>query len=178
MYQLLRRPEGRPWATPGDWLALPASDPLPAERSFVLLMRENRSTLGSHERQTIAILGTCLTILAVLPALKGYWLVPVFSLGVLALLVFALDRHRQSAPASETLELGQGKVVLRRSRQMPIELSPWGTQFAADQRSPANLRLFLRHRQHSIEIGACLSLEEREAIAPIIAAALAQARRS
>ena len=102
----------------------------------------------------------------------------MFSLGVLALLVFALDRHRHSAPASETLELGQGKVVLRRSRQKPIELSPWGTQFTAEQRSPANLRLFLRNRQHFIEIGACLSLEEREAIAPIIAAALAQARRS
>lgn len=178
MYQLLRRPEGRPWATPSEWLTLSASDPLPAEQPLVVLMRENRSTLGHLERQTIAVLGTCLTIVAILPALKGYWLVPVFSLGVLALLVFALDRHRQSVPASETLELGKGKVVLRRSRQEPVELSSMWMRFAAEQRSPSDLRLFLRDRQRSIEIGTCLSLEEREAIAPIIAAALAETRRS
>ncbi|MEQ1518357.1 MAG: hypothetical protein ABL931_17895 [Usitatibacteraceae bacterium] len=49
MYQLLRRPEGRPWATPSDWLTLSASDPLPAEQPLVVLMRENRSTLG-HDK--------------------------------------------------------------------------------------------------------------------------------
>ena len=178
MYQLLCRPEGRPWATPADWLALSATDPLPAQRPLVVLMRQNRSALGHHERQTIAVLGTCLTILAILPALKGYWLVPVFSLSVLALLVMALDRHRQSVPPSETLELGKEKIVLRGTRREPVELSPLRMRFATEQRSPADFRLFLRDPQRSIEIGTCLSLEEREAIAPIIAAALADARRS
>lgn len=178
MYQLLRRPEGRSWATLGDWLALDETDPIPAERPLVLFMREDRSTLGLYERQTFAVIGTCLAALSILPALKGFWLVPVFSLGALALLVFALDRHRQSTPASETLELGEGKVVLRRLRQAPVELSLIRMRFAAEQRSPSDLRLFIRDWQRSIEIGSCLSLEERQAIAPLIASALAEVRRS
>lgn len=178
MYQVICRPEGRPWARPDDWLALAASEPLPSVRPLVLHMRENRSRLLLHERQAIAVLGTCLAALSILPALKGYWLVPVFSLTALATLVFALGRHSGSAPASETLEFGDDRIVHRRKCGQSVELLPGRIQLKAERRSPADLRLSIADRFCSIEIGTCLSLEEREAIAPIIAAALAGVRRS
>lgn len=178
MYQLLRRPEGRPWATPDDWLTLANSDSLPSDRPLMLHMRENRSSLDPHERLTVAIFGTCLAAMSILPALKGFWLVPVYCLGTLAILVFALDRHRMSAGSSETLELGDAQIILRRDRQAPIRLAAVHTRFAAEQRRPTELRLFMRSHQQSVEVGTCLSLEERQAIAPLIAAALADIRRS
>ena len=40
------------------------------------------------------------------------------------------------------------------------------------------LRLFLRGREGTIEFGRCLSLAERRAVVPLVAAALAQSRRA
>lgn len=176
MYQLLRRPEGRPWARPDDWLGLSADDLSPADRPMVLQMRENRSSLNKVERQAFAMLGTCLAAMTIMPALKGYWLVPVFSLGALALLVLALGRHRASVPASESLELGAGRIVYRKRGRPPVELSASRLQFVPLRPSPVKLSLILSDANRKIEVGSCLSLEEREAIAPIIAAALSQRR--
>lgn len=176
MYQFLRRPEGRPWVRPDDWPALQAGDLPPADRPIVLFMRENRSALNEAERQTFAMLGTCLAAMAILPALKGYWLVPVFSLGALALLVLALGRHRASVPASETLELGAARIVHRKRGRVPVELSLFKLQFAQERRSPTKLSLVLCDAHRRIEVGSCLSLTEREEVAPIIAAALSHRR--
>lgn len=176
MYQLLRRPEGRPWARPDDWLGLSTDDPSLVDQPMVLLMRENRSSLNKTERQAFAMLAACLVGMTILPALKGYWLVPVFSLGALAMLVLALGRHRASIPASESLELGAGRIVYRKLGRPSVELTASRLQFVPLRPSPVKLSLILSDANRKIEVGSCLSLEEREAIAPIIAAALSQRR--
>lgn len=178
MFQFLRRPEGRPWARPDDWLAQSPADSKAAAQPMALRMQQNRVLLGQTERQTLAVLGVCFTMLAILPAVKGYWLVPACSLTALGALVFALYRHERAAPRSELLELGDGQVTFRSDRKRPIALDRRHLHLATTRRSATDLRLFIADRQRSIEVGACLSPEEREAIAPVIAAALANTHRS
>jgi uncharacterized membrane protein len=110
------------------------------------------------------------------PALHGHWLVPVFSILAMAALTVGLERHAKSKPAQEMLELGDGRVRHRDSSGHQIELPAFRMQLAAEGRSPSELRLFLRGRDGSIEFGRCLSLDERRAVVPLVAAALAQAR--
>lgn len=94
----------------------------------------------------------------------------------MATLTFAVERHGKSTPAQETLELADGRVRHRDSSGRQIELPAFWIRLAAEGRSSSELRLFLRGRDGSIEFGRCLSLEERRAVAPLVAAALAQAR--
>lgn len=176
MFQVLRRPAGRPWARPEDWLPLSNADPVPATWPLALHMQENRSVLGQTERLTFAVLGTCFAMLSVLPALKGYWLVPVYSLGALGALVFALHRHQRATPRTELLELNAGQATYRPDQRRPVSFDAKYVRLATARRSPSDLRLLISDSRQSIEVGTCLSLEEREAIAPIIAAALANNR--
>ena len=182
MYEFLRHPEGRPWAKVSDWLAAP---PQPhaqpqaggqGQQRLILRMRENRSHLGNDARAAFSVIAVVLVATTILPALKGYWLVPVFSLAALAALTFALDRHAKSRPASETLELIDGRVRYRDSAGRVIEYPAFRMRLAAEGRGPSDLRLFLRSRDGAIEFGRCLSLDERREVAPLVAAALAETR--
>ena len=175
MYEILRRSEERLWGEAAGRLALP---PLasPSPHHFVLRMRENRSHLSREARFGFSALAVLLMTAALLPALSGHWLVPAYALSAMAALTFALDRHAKSRPASETLELFGGRVRHRDGEGRVVELPSFLLRLDAEQPTPFEMRLFLRGRDARIEIGKCLSLDERRAVAPLIAAALAGLR--
>ncbi len=174
MYELLSRSAERPWASKPEKL-----DRLPETASakpLILHMQENRSHLSQDARVTFSVIALLFMVTSIGPALHGQWLVPAFSILAMAGLTFALERHGKSAPAQETLELADGRVRHRDSSGRQIELSAFWMRLAAEARNPTDLRLFLRGRDGTIEFGRCLSLDERRAVAPLVAAALAQAR--
>ena len=104
MYEILRRSPERPWARPE--LASPAMlDASPAGGAIVLRLRENRSQLSAPARQCCAVL-----VAAMLPALKGYWMVPAYCLAAMAALTFALERHAKAKPKCETLQFAEGVI--------------------------------------------------------------------
>lgn len=116
--------------------------------------------------------------MAILPALRGQWLVPAYAIGTMGLLVGVLDWHRRKQPAAEWLAIEAGRVRWRNLAHDTIEWPLIGTRLIAEESGPARLRLWLTHREQSVEIGACLSLEERRAIVPLITRELAAARRN
>lgn len=175
MYEILCRSTERPWAM-ADW-AMPArSVAPPASQDLVLHMRENRSQLSNPARQTLAVVVTLLMACTILPALKGLWLVPVFCLTAMAALTFALDTHAKRRPNDELLTFGDGYIRHRNVAGEARELPSHFTRLHAEEASPTSLRLFLKHRDHAIEIGRCLGLDEKRALLPVIAAALSQTR--
>ncbi|GBH31092.1 DUF2244 domain-containing protein [Sphingobium xenophagum] len=174
MYELLCRSSERPWAPqPEKLVAVPDRG---ASKPLILHMQENRSRLSQDARVCFSVIGLLFMVTSIGPALHGHWLVPAFSILAMAGLTFALDRHVKSMPAQETLELADGRVRHSDSSGRQIELPAFWMRLAAEGRSPSDLRLFLRGRDGSIEFGRCLSLDERRAVAPLVAAALAQAR--
>lgn len=174
MYELLCRSSERPWAPQTEKLAAAPDrgDPAP----LILHMRENRSHLTQDARVCFSAIALLFMVTSLGPALHGHWLVPVFSILAMAGLTFAIERHARSRPASEILELAKGRVRHRDSAGRQTELPAFWMRLAAEGRSPSDLRLFLRGRDGSIEFGRCLSLDERRAVAPLVAAALAQTR--
>lgn len=175
MYELLSRSPERPWAI--QPLAL-AGAPIGLEDKPVILhMRENRSPLSREARLGFSALGLVLMFTSIAPALKGYWLVPAFSMLAIAALTIALERHGKSRPASETLEFLTGRVRHHDSCGHCLELPSVWLRLIAEGRGPGELRLFLRGRDGSIEFGRCLGIDERRAIAPLVAAALARTRQ-
>ena len=178
MFEILRRSPERPWRLATMPVAERPCSPHPRResRSLVLRMRENRSSLSPAARSAFSTLALLFMAMMILPALKGYWLVPAYSLAAMAALTFALDRHSKSRPASETLELSPERVRHHDSTGRTVELPAFWLRVTAEGKTPADLRLFLRGRDGAVEVGSCLSLEERRQIAPLIAAALAQAR--
>ena len=177
MYEILRRSPARPWALATAVTPLPPMSP-DGNKVLVLHLRENRSPLSEPARQTVAAIALLLAACTILPALKGLWLVPVYALGTLAALTFALECHARSQPASETLTFAEGHIRYRGTDGQATNLPCRFTRLDARAITPASLRLFLRHRDQSVEIGRCLGLEERRALIPTIAAALAQAREA
>lgn len=175
MYELLSRSSERPWSVTSERLvAVPESGD---SRPLVLHMRANRSHLSQEARVCFSVIGLLFMVTSFGPAFHGYWLVPAFSIAAMAALTFALDRHARSRPARETLELADGRVRHRDSAGHQVELPACWMRLAAEARGPNDLRLFLRGRDGTIEFGRCLSLDERRAVAPLVAAALAQIRR-
>lgn len=174
MYELLCRSSERPWIPqPGRSADVPTRG---TSRSLILHMQENRSHLTQEARVCFAVIALLFMVTSFGPALHGHWLVPAFSIVAMAGLTFALEQHGKSPPVSETLELSEGRVRHRDSAGQQIELPSFWMRLAAEGRSPSDLRLFLRGRDGSIEFGRCLSLDERRAVAPLVAAALAQTR--
>jgi len=174
MYELLCRSGERPWASAPQKL-----DSVPEKggsRPLILHMQENRSHLTQEARVCFSVIALLFMITSIGPALHGHWLVPAFSILAMTVLTFALERHGKSTPKSETLELADGRIRHCDSTGRQIELPAVWMRLAAEGRSPTDLRLFLRGRDGTIEFGGCLSLEERRAVAPLVAAALAQTR--
>jgi uncharacterized membrane protein len=139
-------------------------------------MRENRSHLSREARLCFSAIGLLFMVTSIAPALTGQWLVPAFSILAMAALTFALERHGKSRPASETLELADGRVRHRDSARRTADYPAFWMRLAAEASSPSELRLFLRCRDGAIEFGRCLSLDERREVAPLVAVALAEAR--
>lgn len=174
MYELLCRSAQRPWALSPERL-----EPVPetAEpKPLILHMRENRSHLSQDARVSFSAIGLLFMVTSVGPALCGHWLVPAFSLLAMAALTFALERHGKAKPAHETLEVAGGRVRHRDSTGPQIELPVFSMHLAAEGKDASDLRPFLRGRDGSIEFGRCLGVDERRAVAPLVAAALARAR--
>lgn len=174
MYELLCRSSERPWVPrPEKLVAVPDRG---NSKPLILHMQENRSHLTQDARVCFSVLALLFMATSIGPALHGHWLVPAFSILVMAALTFALERHGKSLPASETLELAEGRVRHRDSAGQQMDLPAYWMRLAAEGRSPSDLRLFLRGQDGSIEFGRCLSLDERRAVVPLVAAALAQSR--
>lgn len=174
MYELLCRSSGRPWAPqPEELEFMPDRG---ASKPLILRMQENRSHLTQEARVCFSIVALLFMVTSLGPALHGYWLVPSFSILAMAALTFALERHGKSRPASESLEFADGRVRHRDSAGRNTELPSFWIRLATESRAPSELRLFLRGRDGAIEFGRCLSIEERRAILPLVAAALTQAR--
>ncbi|GGZ10343.1 DUF2244 domain-containing protein [Novosphingobium colocasiae] len=174
MYQMLCRSPERPWEPQPEKLAEAPERAHP--KPLILHMQENRSHLTQEARVCFSVIAVLFIVTSIGPALHGYWLVPVCSILAMAGLTFALERHGKSRPASETLELAEGRVRHRDSAGQQVELPAFWMRLAAEGRGPTDLRLFLRGRDGSIEFGRCLSLDERRAVVPLVAAALAQTR--
>ncbi|MCA3255502.1 MAG: DUF2244 domain-containing protein [Alphaproteobacteria bacterium] len=134
-------------------------------------MQENRSNLDIAARRVVAGIGCLVAIASLGPAVHGQWIISLFSLLALGGLTFALDRHGRTPPAQEMLEVGEGRVRHRDSSGRETELPAYWLRLDTMGRSSADLRLVLRSRSRSLEIGRCLNLE----IVPLVIAALRQA---
>lgn len=172
MYEILCRSPERPFA-----LSARADVSFADHAGLVLHMRENRSHLSEPARQTFAVLVAAMMALSILPALSGHWLVPVFCLMVMGGLVFALESHARSKPAGEILEIADGAIRHRDADGQATHMPCLFAKLDAQAPTPSSLRLILRSPKASVEIGRCLGLEEKHALIPLIAAALAQGRR-
>jgi len=172
MYEILCRSAERPFA-----LSARSDVPRGDDAGLVLHMRENRAHLSEPARQTFAVLGAAMMALTILPALSGHWLVPVFCLMAMGGLVFALEQHARSKPDGEVLEIAHGTIRHRDARGQATHMPCLFAKLEAEAPTPSSLRLILRSPKASVEIGRCLGLEERQALVPVIAAALAQGRR-
>ncbi|MCT2398431.1 DUF2244 domain-containing protein [Novosphingobium mangrovi (ex Huang et al. 2023)] len=172
MYEILRRSHERPWAPPD---AVP--DALGAQgqaTSLVLRMRENRSQISRDGRAAITALAVLFMGTTLVFAFKGLWLVPLFSIAAMATLTFALDRHARGQAMIETLEFSELLVRHRDRAGRMVELPTFWLRLNAEQRTPSDLRLFLRSGKRQIEFGRCLSLDEKRAVVPIVEAAIAR----
>jgi len=150
----------------------------PAEQGGLILhLQENRSRLSQDARVTFTVLIAVFMAMAIVPALRGQWLVPAFAIGTMALLVAVLDWHRHTRPATEWLALDEGRLLWCSLVHETVEWPLAATRFVIDDAVPARLRLFLEHRARRIEIATCLGLEERRAVADLITREIAAARR-
>lgn len=169
MYAIHSCPAGQPDA------GHPARSAHPS--GLILHLQENRSHLSQDARVTFIVLIAVFMAMAILPALRGQWLVPAYAIGAMALLVGLLDWHRWTKPATEWLALDDGRLLWRSLAHDTVEWPLAATRFVIDDAVPARLRLFLEHRARRIEIATCLGLEERREVADLITRELATARR-
>lgn len=168
MYSIHSRPDGWPTA---EESVRSASD-----AGLILHLRENRSALSQEARVTFTVLIGLFMTMAILPAIKGEMLVPIFALGTMALLVGAIEWHQRSQPAAEWLTFENDRLHWISNHHDPVELPARATRLVQDDAVPARMRLFLESQWQRVEIGRCLSLDERREIAPLIARQLQEVR--
>lgn len=141
-----------------------------------LHMQQQRSAFPEEGRGAlIAMLGLCFAA-TIIPAIKGYYLVPAAVLMAMAALVLALEYFQRQPIPSETVEFGFDRLFVHDHMGSRVELPTYWTRLEESGRSPYMLRLFLRCHDRRVEIGRCLGIEERAEVAPIIRAALARIR--
>jgi uncharacterized membrane protein len=185
MYALLSRPEG--WRLPDDVASAGTSGlsthPSLVHRGsarasvpFALHMQQNRSTFPeAGHGALVAILGLCFAA-TIAPAIKGYYIVPIAVLLAMSALVLALEIFERQPVPSETLDVDFERLTVRDHRGRKIELPSYWTHIDIVRPAPYDLRLFLRCRDRSIQIGCCIGIEERKKVAILIGAALAHVR--
>ena len=105
---------------------------------------------------------------AILPALRGQLLAPIFALGTMAVLVGALEWHQRSQPAAEWLTFAPGCLRWSSQGADPVDFPPHATRLEQQVSHGDTLRLFLVSQGQRIEIGRCLGLHEKRAIAALI----------
>lgn len=171
MFEISGRPQGR--------LADRSPQPfLEGDRNLVrLLMREDRSHLPGHARETVTALIALFMAAAIAPATQGRILVPLFVLAAMAALVLALEWHQRRPPPEEWLEIGDGQWRHVWKAGRAVDLPSYSLRFELERRSAADVRLVFHHRTQRFEVGHCLNLDERREIAPILARALAASNR-
>ncbi len=160
MYSIHSCPDGRPNAD--------LSIRHQCHANLILHLQENRSYLPQEARVAFTALIGLFMAMAILPAIKGELLVPIFALGTMALLVGALDWHGRSNPAGEWLAIENDRLRWTNSHSDLVELPVRMTRLVEDACAQARLRLFLECGPQRIEIGRCLSLEEKRAVAALI----------
>lgn len=176
MYHILERSSERFGESPCQLQGVCPDRDEADRKVLVLHMQQNRSIFPKEGREALSVMITLFMAMSILPALSGNYLVPVFSIGVMAALVLALDFHQKSAPYSEHLELADGEVRYRDSSGRAFSLPSYWARIETEKRTPLDVRLLLRIRERCYEFGSSLSLEERLAIGPVIERALATAK--
>lgn len=176
MFHVLDRPHGRCRTDSPNREVEAVRTAHAAQSRFILEMQQNRSAFPQEGRLLLSVIASLLFATSILPVLHGYWLVPIFSLGTMALLVLALEAHAKARPFEERLELADGEVRYADSNGRMFALPSYWVRLEAEAPTPADMRLLLRNRDHRFEVGLSLSLEEKQAVAPLIASALAGAR--
>lgn len=152
------------------------NEAIAANPGIVLHMQQNRSSFPREGRAALCVLVTLFMLTSVLPAMRGNLLVPLFSIGVMALLVWALDHHQKSVPYSEHIELTDGELRYADNSGRQFVMPSYWARFEAETRTPVDVRLHLRTKDKSFEFGNSLSLEERLAVAPVVEEALIAAK--
>ena len=181
MYEFIDRSAQRPWplaptgAGRSREPATPQSHRLPA-LPVVLHMQENRSHIPQAARVVFTMLAVLFIAATLLAAARGQWLVPAYALSALAALTFALEHHAKATPSSETLEIDVDCARHRMGAHEAVSLPMTWLRLVTEQRSPTELRLILRAGERRVEIGRCLALEERRALAPLLQVALTRAK--
>ena len=140
-----------------------------------LHLLENRSSLSQEARVTFTTLISLFMAMAILPAAKGELLVPVFSIGTMALLLGAIEWHRRKRPANEWLTIERDRLRWRSNSHDIVDFPTRFTRLVKVETTPSCLRLFLETRFQRIEIGRCLSLDEKRSVASLIARRLKEA---
>ncbi|MFV0644709.1 MAG: DUF2244 domain-containing protein [Sphingomonadaceae bacterium] len=172
MYTIHACPDGRPLA---DISAQSTSASGADTQGLVLHLQENRSDLSQEARLTFTVLIALFMAGAILPAIKGNMLVPIYALGTMALLVGAIEWHKRSRPAAEWLTIEGNRLRWASDCHEPVDLPVSAARLVQDDAAPARLRLFLESHWQRIEIGRCLSLNEKREVAPLIARHLREA---
>lgn len=183
MHQLLRCPSGRPHDDGypnGGGSALGPATGEPGGRAtdlpFALRLIQNRSAFPAEGRPVLIVLLALCLAATITSAIKGYYLVPIAVLAAMAALVVALEWFsRQSVPA-QMLEVDFDHVTLSDHRGNVVSLPAYWARLEEIERTPLDHRLYLVCRDRRIEIGRCIGLAERKAVAPLIRVALAHAR--
>ena len=148
-----------------------------ADAPITVTMRANRSVLSKDARTALTIMLSLAMTAAILPALRGQYLVPIYVLATMAFLVGALEWHKRAAVAEEHLALDDSAAVLTTSDGIATAL-PRATTQLVEVAGPSRLSLFLRSHWGSVEIARCLSLEEKRELAPLLADALRNGGRA
>jgi uncharacterized membrane protein len=169
MYMISDCPDGRQTAD--------NASPQTVAKPLIFHLAENRSHLSQDARVTFTVLIVVFMMMAILPALRGQWLVPAYAIGTMGLLVGVLEWHRRTQPAREWLAIEDGRLFWRSLKHPTVEWPVADTRLVMDDAVPARLRLLLTHRDRAIEIATCLGLEEKRAVGPLIARELAAASR-
>jgi uncharacterized membrane protein len=169
MYQIECCPVGQKKARiHSDSAAEPNAGRDAADAALLLHMRENRSSLPQEARTTLSVMVTLFMATAILPAMKGNLLVPIFSIGTMGLLVLAIEWHRRSAPAQEWLALEPHRLRYKCGDGQTVEFIPARTELVQQAGGAAGLRLLLTCPWREVEIGRCLNLEEKRALAMVV----------
>jgi uncharacterized membrane protein len=144
--------------------------------SLVLQLRRSHPELSQEARTVFTILIGLFMAASILPVLQGYWLVPVYALGTMAVLVGALEWHARSARDAEWLAIADGRVRWRDKEGQTIDLPTRTVRLVQESAGPDRLRLFLDSQWQRVEIGTCLDIAEKHAVARLIEDHLRDAR--
>lgn len=180
MHMILRCPEGQC----ADGAALPVSGPeapdpagsIQVTMPFMLYLEQNRSTVPESGRGALLALIGLSVAATIIPAIRGYYLVPIAILSALGALVLALEYFARKPVPSETVEIDRDRLTIRDHLGRTVQMPSYWTRLEEIRSGPDILRLVLRCGDRSVELGRCLHAVERAEVAPLVRAGLRHAR--